>query len=148
MSALHDRVCELCHRRGLIPPSWNAVRTRVDQADLRALVRDREGARAARERFDPVVQEYRADHALHIVQIDHTLVDLFIVDAVHRRPLQRPWLTLAIDIASRMVAGFYLTLENPSAASVALCVQHMVMPKEPWLEARNIQAAWAGFRAA
>ncbi|WEX12323.1 Mu transposase C-terminal domain-containing protein [Chelativorans sp. AA-79] len=145
VSALHDRVCELCHRRGLIPPSWNAVRTRVDQADLRALVRDREGARAARERFDPVVQEYRADHALHIVQIDHTLVDLFIVDAVHRRPLQRPWLTLAIDIASRMVAGFYLTLENPSAASVALCVQHMVMPKEPWLEARNIQAAWPVF---
>lgn len=145
VSALHDRVRELCHRRGLTPPSWNAVRTRVEQADLRALVRDRDGARAARERFDPVVQEYRADHALHIVQIDHTLVDLFVVDAVHRRPLQRPWLTLAIDIASRMVAGFYLTLENPSSASVALCVQHMVMPKEPWLEARDIKAAWPVF---
>jgi putative transposase len=145
VSALHDRVRELCHRRGLTPPSWNAVRTRVHQADPRTLVRDRHGARAARERFDPVVQEYRADHALHIVQIDHTLVDLFIVDAVHRRPLQRPWLTLAIDIASRMVAGFYLTLENPSSASVALCVQHMVMPKEPWLEARDIKAAWPVF---
>ena len=145
VSALHDRVCELCHRRGLTPPSWKAVRARVDQADLRALVRDRDGARAARERFDPVVQEYRADHAFHVVQIDHTLVDLFIVDAVHRRPLQRPWLTLAIDIASRMVAGFYLTLESPSSASVALCVQHMVMPKEPWLEARNVQAAWPVF---
>lgn len=145
VSALHDRVCELCHVRGLTAPSWKAIRIRVDQADLRTLVRDREGARAARERFDPVVQEYRADHALHIVQIDHTLVDLFIVDAVHRRPLQRPWLTLAIDIASRMVAGFYLTLENPSSTSVALCVQHMVMPKEPWLEARDIQAAWPVF---
>lgn len=145
VSALHDRVRELCHRRGLTPPSWNAVRTRVDQADLRTLVRDRDGARAARERFKPVVQEYRADHALHVVQIDHTLVDLFVVDAVHRRPLQRPWLTLAIDIASRMVAGFYLTLENPSSASVALCVQHMVMPKEPWLEARDIKAAWPVF---
>ncbi|RUX79459.1 transposase, partial [Mesorhizobium sp. M2A.F.Ca.ET.040.01.1.1] len=139
ITAMHDRVRELCRACGKVAPSWKAVRARVKLADPRLLMRDREGAKAARERFEPVVQEYRADHALHIVQIDHTLVDLFIVDAVHRRPLQRPWLTLAIDIASRMVAGFYLTLESPSSASVALCVQHMVMPKEPWLEARGIK---------
>ncbi|WP_192355559.1 Mu transposase C-terminal domain-containing protein [Mesorhizobium mediterraneum] len=145
VTALHDRVRELCRSRGVVAPSWKAVRARVKLADPRLLMRDREGAKAARERFEPVVQEYRADHALHIVQIDHTLVDLFIVDAVHRRPHQRPWLTLAIDIASRMVTGFYLTLESPSSASVALCVQHMVMPKEPWLEARDIKAAWPVF---
>ncbi|WP_245493514.1 MULTISPECIES: transposase family protein [unclassified Mesorhizobium] len=145
VTALHDRVRELCRSRGEVAPSWKAVRARVKLADPRLLMRDREGAKAARERFDPVVHEYRADHALHIVQIDHTLVDLFVVDAVHRRPLQRPWLTLAIDVASRMVAGFYLTLENPSSVSVALCIQHMVMPKEPWLEARNVQAAWPVF---
>ncbi|MER9606478.1 transposase family protein [Mesorhizobium sp. M0243] len=108
-------------------------------------MRDREGAKAARQRFEPVVQEYGADHALHIVQIDHTLVDLFIVDAVHRRPLQRPWLTLAIDIASRMVAGFYLTLESPSSASVALAIQHMVMSKAAWLEAREVNGDWPVF---
>ena len=39
---------------------------------------------------------------MEIVQIDHTLVDLFVVDAVNRQPLQRPWLTMAIDIASRI----------------------------------------------
>ncbi|MGX5850868.1 Mu transposase C-terminal domain-containing protein [Mesorhizobium sp. PL10] len=145
VTALHDRVRELCRSRGEVAPSWKAVRARVQLADPRLLMRDREGAKAARDRFAPVVQEYRADHALQIVQIDHTLADVFVVDTVHRRPIQRPWLTLAIDIASRMVAGFYLTLESPSAASVALCVQHMVMPKEPWLKARNVQAAWPVF---
>lgn len=118
------------------------VRARVRQADRKTVYRDREGAKAARQRFAPVVQEYSADYAFQVVQIDHTLVDLFIVDTVHRRPLQRPWLTLAIDIASRMVAGFHISLESPSSTSVALAVQQLVLPKTLWLEDRGIEADW------
>jgi putative transposase len=55
----------------------------VASIDRRALVSAREGAKAARDRFKPVVGEYRADYALEIVQIDHTPVDVFVVDAVH-----------------------------------------------------------------
>lgn len=142
VSVLHDHVRHLCRARGLAIPSWKAVRARVDQIDRHRLVSGREGGKAARDRLKPVVQEYRADHALHIVQIDHTLVDIFVVDAVHRRPIQRPWLTLAIDVASRMVAGFYLSLEAPSSASVALAMHHAVMPKPAWLAARGIGTDW------
>lgn len=140
--ALHDRVRQLCHEAGMRAPSWKAVAARVRQADRRVVFRDREGAKAARQRFEPVIQEYTADYAFHIVQIDHTLVDLFIVDTVHRRPLQRPWLTLAIDVSSRMVAGFYLGLESPSSTSVALTVQQLVLSTGAWLEDRDIEADW------
>ncbi|NEJ26141.1 hypothetical protein GR247_40115 [Rhizobium leguminosarum] len=140
--ALHERVRQLCHENGIRAPSWKAVNARVQQADQMSVVRDREGAKAARQRFAPVVQEYSADYAFQIVQIDHTLVDLFIVDTVHRRPLQRPWLTLAIDVASRMVAGFHLSLETPSSTSVALVVQQLVLLKGPWFEDRGIEAEW------
>jgi len=142
VSALHDRVRQLCRARGVAIPSRNAVRARVASLDRRALVFARQGAKVARDRLKPVVGEYRADHALQIVQIDHTPVDLFVVDAVHRRPIQRPWLTLAIDVASRIVAGFYLSLEAPSAASVALVIQHVVMPKSEWLAARGVKGDW------
>lgn len=142
IKALQDHIRMLCHLRGLTAPSRNAILARVDRIDRRTLTRDRDGAKAARDRFSPAVKEYRADHALHIVQIDHTLVDLIVVDSLHRMPLQRPWLTLAIDIASRMVAGFHLSLDNPSASSVALAVQHMVMPKAAWLEARDVKVEW------
>lgn len=142
VSQLHDHIRHLCRARGLTMPSWKAVRARVGQVDRLKLVSRRNGGKAARDRYKPVAQEYRADHALHIVQIDHTLVDLFVVDAIHRRPIQRPWLTLAIDVASRMVAGFYLSLEAPSAASVALAMHHAVMPKAPWLAAHGIELDW------
>lgn len=139
VSRLHDHIRHLCRARGLAIPSWKAVRARVGQIDRHKLVGRREGNKAARDRLKPVTRSYQADHALHIVQIDHTLVDLFVVDAVHRR---RPWLTLAIDVASRMVAGFYLSLEAPSSASVALAMHQAVMCKGPWLKARGIELDW------
>jgi putative transposase len=143
VSALHDHVRQLCRARGLAAmPSWKAVRARVELIDRRLLIHARDGAKAARDRCGPVVHQYSADHALHVVQVDHTLVDLFVVDAVHRRPIQRPWLTLAIDVASRMVAGFYLSLEAPSSASVALAVHHVVTPKSTWLADRGVQGDW------
>ena len=79
---------------------------------------------------------------LSLVQIDHTLVDVIVVDSVTRQPIQRPWITLAIDVFSRVVVGFHLSLEPPSATSVALCISHAVLPKEPWLAARNIEEQW------
>ena len=74
----------------------------------------REGAAAARAVFTPVVEEYRSAGPLDVVQIDHTIVDLIVVDEVTRTPIGRPVLTLAIDIHTRVVTGFYLGLDHPS----------------------------------
>lgn len=56
--------------------------------------------------------------------------------------IQRPWLTLSIDVCSRRVPGFHLSLELPSATSVALCLAHAALPKDGWLAARNIEQVW------
>lgn len=80
VSALHDPVRQLCRARSVAAPSRKAIQARVASIDRRVLVGAREGAKAARDGFKPVVAQYRADHALHVVQIDHTLVDIFVVD--------------------------------------------------------------------
>ena len=90
----------------------------------------------------PVPGEYRAEYPLEVVQIDHTLVDVIVVDRQTRRPLQRPWLTLAVDVASRTVAGFHLALEPPSAISVALAIQNFVLPKDAFLSRLGVAAEW------
>jgi putative transposase len=41
-----------------------------------------------------------------------------------------------------MVAGFYLSLDNPSTLSVALVLTQAVLPKEAWLLDRQIALAW------
>jgi len=45
-------------------------------------------------------------------------------------------LTLAIDVYSRMVVGFCISLDPPGAISTGLCIAHAVLPKEAWLENR------------
>lgn len=142
INRLHKEIRRLCRSRGLRAPSWYAVKTRIAAMDPAELSVAREGPKAARDRFRCVPGQYAAEHAFDVVQIDHTLVDVIVVDRQYRRPLQRPWLTLAIDVASRMVAGFYLTLEAPSVVSVALVIQHLVQPKGAWLAGLGIDGEW------
>jgi putative transposase len=79
---------------------------------------------------------------LEQVQIDHTVVDLEIVDERYRLPIGRPYVTAAIDVASRCVVGLVVTLEAPSALSAGLCLAHTVCDKRPWLERLGVSGAW------
>src|SRR5271166_5915972 len=93
------------------PPSWRQASRRLRPAA---------GAMPAPER------------PLAVVQIDHTKVDLIVVDEHRREPIGRPYLTIAIDVFSRCIVGMVVTLEAPSATSVGLCLAHMVTEKQPW----------------
>jgi putative transposase len=79
---------------------------------------------------------------LRLVQIGHTLADVIVVSSKDRRPLRRPWSTLAIDVATRMVVGFHISLEAPSALSVALVLSHAVLPKEGYLQGMGVDLPW------
>lgn len=53
----------------------------------------------------------------------------------------RPYLTIVMDVATRSILGFCLTLEKPSVLSVALCLAQAMCPKEAWLAARGLDHA-------
>jgi putative transposase len=93
-------------------------------------------------RFAVVPGELLADRPLDLVQIDHTEVDVIVVDPEHRQSVKRPWLTLAIDVHSRMVVGYHLSLDEPSAVSVGLCLLNAVFDKTTLLADRDIDIAW------
>ena len=48
--------------------------------------------------------ELRASRPLEIVQVDHTTADIFVLDEETQAPIRRPWLTLAMDVFSRIRA--------------------------------------------
>ena len=99
----------------------------------------------ARNRFRPTRVMSTADLLpldLERVQIDHTRIDVVVVDEGDRLPIGRPWLTLAIDVASRVVLGFSVSLEGPSVVSVALTLVHAVLPKDLWLADRQLEVPW------
>src|SRR5216683_3200673 len=79
---------------------------------------------------------------LEVVQMDHTVVDCMIVDEHTRQPIGRPYLTVGIDVYSRCITGFCLTLEPPSAVSVGLCLAHAVLDKETDLRRLEMEGEW------
>ncbi len=139
---LEAEVRRRCAAGGLALPSRKAITARVRRRKAGEVVSRRQGRKAARDRFAPVAGSLQSNYPLALVQIDHTLVDVIVVDSETRAPIQRPWLTLAIDVHSRCVAGFHLSLEPPSATSVALCLTHAALVKDSWLTERGIAADW------
>ncbi len=128
-----------CAAYGFRAPAEATVSRRIRAINAERKVRAQEGARAAEEAFAPQRgSTLRADTPLALAQIDHTLLDVMVVDEVERKPINRPWITVLLDVFSRMVLGFYVSLEVPGAAGTGLCIAHALLAKEDWLAKRGI----------
>lgn len=126
-----------CQQAGIPSPSRSTV--------SRRWARNRE-TQALRRASAPGAQippgHLVADAPLELVQIDHTQADLIVVDEQLRQPIGRPWISLAIDVATRCVVGLYVAMERPNAAIVALLLTRVVLPKTAWLQSLGIEADW------
>ncbi|WP_052719957.1 Mu transposase C-terminal domain-containing protein [Pseudomonas ogarae] len=131
-----------CKAQGLLLPTVSTVQARIKKIPDRIRLRKRGDKELAGIKYDARPGALNTEYPLQIVQIDHTPADMIIVDDVHRRPIGRPWLTLAICVYSRMVTGYYLSMDAPSAVSVAMCVVHSILPKEKWLALHGVDAEW------
>jgi len=65
-----------------------------------------------------------------------------VVDEVHRKSIGHPWLTLGMDICTRMITGFYLSFDAPSETSVGMCIAQGALPKESYLAQHGIEGSW------
>ncbi len=64
----------------------------------------------------------------HRWQIDHTLLDVIVVDPETRAPLGRPWLTMVVDERSRIPVGFHVAIEPPTTAHVTAALSTALNP--------------------
>lgn len=142
IASLVREVARRCSVSSLSAPTYKAVLARVQSRSVRDLLMKREGISSARAKTTRIVGQLTVEEPLGLVQIDHTLADVIVVAEGSRLPIGRPWLTLAIDVASRMVAGFYLSLERPAALAVAMVVNHSVLPKDKYLRGRRVDIEW------
>jgi putative transposase len=138
-----EQITMRCKKANIVPPHPNTIRNRIAALAEEDVLKKRRGNKESRDHFAPIKGSFPgADYPLAVIQIDHTPIDIIIVDEVNRLPIGRPWITLAIDVFSRMVSGFYISLEHPSTMSVALCMAHSILPKEKWLANRGIAISW------
>lgn len=127
-------------------PQRNAIYIIIRKLDPFTVTKARYGERLAKLKYDPVKQGPRPTRPLERVEIDHTKVDLMIVDPVMCLPVGRPWVTAAIDKYARIILGRYISFNPPSYLSVMNCLRHAIAPKI-YVKERypNIINAWDAY---
>jgi putative transposase len=131
-----------CKKEGVETPALSTIRRRIAELTPAELATSREGKKAAR-RFRPLVGEFPgANFPYAVLQIDHTRVDIVLVDEAHRLPVERPYITVAIDVFSRMVAGYYISFDPPGTLGTAMCIANAILPKARRLAELGVSYSW------
>lgn len=125
-----DRAQSLGRRLGIERISRDAVLLRIRREEGYETDRERLGGKSAKQKWKPRTGSHSVPHPLDMVQIDHTPADVLVLSDDRSRVLGRPWATFAIDVATRCVVGFELSMNAPSSVSVALCIANAVLPKD------------------
>lgn len=89
----------------------------------------RYGRIAANHIFRSKTKHVVTHRPLELVEMDHTRLDIFVIDDKSHLPLGRPWITIAIDSHTRCIMGISIGFEPPSYLSVGKCLKHAILPK-------------------
>ena len=81
-------------------------------------------------------------HPLGMVQVDHLELQVEVVDEESRMAIGRAWMTVLIDVFSRCLCGYYVTLEAPGNLSLGLAMAHAILPKDETLKTLSYGATW------
>lgn len=133
VAAVVRRCAQLASEARTGAPSYAAVRSRIKARDPMQLAVKRRGSHEALAKQAPSISGLEVTYPLEIVQIDHAIIDLIVVSPLTRQVIGRPWITLAIDVFTRCVVGYYMSFDPPDQTSVALTLEHSCLPKEKWL---------------
>jgi putative transposase len=140
---IYNRVNKECKKHNLTPPHENTIRNRMESLDPKTVLKRRHGYKESNKEFENYEGEFpEGNYPLEFVQIDHTPLDIIVVDKTYREPLGRPYLTLAIDVYSRMIAGIYVSLQAPGYYNVSQCLFNTFIQKDKLLHKYNIDGEW------
>lgn len=112
----------------------------VSQATLRDRVasipehkwnKARKGYNEARRTDHPIAGNYpEVQKPLDVIQIDHWKADIEILSDDRLTVIGRVWITLAIDIYSRMVFGLHVAIDPPSTTTLGLAMINGMLRKD------------------
>ncbi|OIQ97596.1 integrase core domain protein [mine drainage metagenome] len=131
ISVCYGMVRNRCQEIGAIPPSEKTFRAEIKRRREETVVLARQGRRAAYSvtEFQWHVDQSTPRHGerpFEIGHIDHTELDIELVDSRIGANLRRPWLTILIDAYTRLIIAFFLTFDPPSYRSCMAVIRNAI----------------------
>ncbi len=104
--------------------------------------RARLGASAASAKWRHAVGGVYATRPLERVEMDHTILDLYVIDDVRGIPLGRPTVTILIDSYSGYILALYVSFEGETLGRMARSIQLALQPKDLLTDAIPTRHEW------
>lgn len=136
------KINDLLADNGVEKVSKRTLDSIISKIPKAILIRCREGEQAWKNQFKLVQTGFTNNEAmcpLHIVALDHTTLDIMVVDE-EGNVIGRPVLTVGLDLYSRMPWAVHLSLDYPSTLKVKRLVEHGVSPKNYKVACRALGA--------
>jgi putative transposase len=126
-----DYARRLCLKKGLNQPSRHAVSKFLATKPEREKYYLKYGKAKGDQKYDQRDDFVDFESPLQSIVMDHTQVDLLLVDTVHRDLIVgRPWLTMIICAMTRVILGYYLSLSRPNVITVQLALVSAILRKD------------------
>lgn len=136
-------VIRRCKNSDIEPPHINTIYNRIKDLPKKLALTKRVGFLEVSQKVDATPGSYKeAQHPLDVIQIDHTLLDIIVVNEENRDPIGRPQITLAIDVYSRMVAGLYVSFDPPGTLGTGICLSNSILPKDEICSKYDLKTEW------
>lgn len=110
--------------------SYQAFKERLKKLPPYEVALKRFGQNYANKLFNYYQSSVPTSRILERVEVDHTPLDLILLDDDLLIPLGRAYLTLLVDVFSGCIIGFHLGFNPPSYVSVAKAIIHSVKSKD------------------
>lgn len=129
--ASYAALLQACERVGVIAPSYKTFTLEIRKRPLYDQTLKRKGRRAAymHEPFyfelEPTTPRH-GDRPFEICHIDHTELDVELVDSSTGHNLGRAWATIMTDAFCRRVLAVYITFDSPSYRSCMMVMRECV----------------------
>lgn len=110
-------------------PSQATLYRYLNDLDPEYVYTAQKGVHAARRKFRSAIGMVNAKNINSRWEIDHTPLDVLVIDEETGEVIGRPWLTIVIDRESRMVMGYVLHLLAPTMETVLHAIERAIRPK-------------------
>lgn len=132
---------EACGIKNLQLVSYRTYYDRIQALPKYDVMVARYGREAARHHFKMIKGHLPADYPLDAVEIDHTPLNLYVIDDIEFLPLGRPWLTVIRDRYTGILLGFYVSFQPTGLGSIFGAIKHSLHAHhkayELWPELEN-----------
>lgn len=120
--------------RQLNKPSGMTIRRYIAELDPYEVDIHRLGKYAAKKKHRMATEVLVVMDILDRWEIDHTLLDVLLVDEETGLIIGRPYITVVLDKFSRMIMGYVIHLAAPNTETVLRVIERSIRPKAEFLK--------------